>query len=75
MSDLLVTTEFVGTDEGRELIKMIFDTLGKDAIIIGSIIAMNAYVGDVKGMIPVPGFERVPPAQKRMRCDKFNVAV
>lgn len=76
VNNLLVTTKFVGIDDGFKLIKIMFDALKQTGtvIIIGSIIAMNAYPGLVKGMIPVPGFERVPPDQKRMRCDKFNVA-
>ena len=44
-----------------------------DAIIIGSIIAAQAFPGRVLAMVPAPGFERVPPAEKRMRDDKFTV--
>lgn len=74
ISEHLVTTEFVSTKDGEILLDLIFDTIDKPYV-VGSIIAMNAYPGRVVGMIPVPGFERVPPDQKRMRCDKFNVAV
>ena len=42
------------------------------AVIVGSIIAAQAFPGRVLAMIPVPGFERVPPAEKRMRDDKFT---
>lgn len=42
------------------------------AIILGSIIAAQAYPGRILGMVPVPGYERVPPEQKRMRVDKFT---
>lgn len=42
-------------------------------IIIGSIIAAQAYPGKVCAMIPAPGHERVPPAEKRMRTDKFTI--
>jgi len=42
-------------------------------IVLGSIIAAQAYPGRVLAMVPVPGFERVPPAEKRMRADKFTV--
>jgi len=42
------------------------------AIIVGSIIAAQAFPGRVFAMVPVPGFERVPPAEKRMRDDKFT---
>lgn len=42
-------------------------------IIIGSMIAAQAYPEEVVAMTPVPGFERVAPAEKRMRCDKFTI--
>jgi len=41
-------------------------------IIIGSIIAAQAFPGRVLAMVPVPGYERVAPAEKRMRDDKFT---
>ena len=44
-----------------------------DLIIIGSIMAAQAYPGLVCSMIPAPGFERVPPGEKRMLPDKFTV--
>ncbi len=43
------------------------------AIIVGSIIAAQAFPGRVLAMVPAQGFERVPPAEKRMRDDKFTV--
>lgn len=46
---------------------------GGKLIIIGSMIAAQAYPEEVVAMTPVPGFERVAPAEKRMRCDKFTV--
>ena len=42
-------------------------------IVIGSIIAAQAFPGEVVAMTPAPGFERVPPDQKRMNPDKFTV--
>ena len=42
------------------------------AVIIGSIIAAQAFPGRVLAMVPAKGFERVPPAEKRMRDDKFT---
>ena len=53
-------------------IEEIYDSVGKDAIIIGSMLAVQAYPNSVFGMVPVQGFERVPPDQKRMRTDKFS---
>lgn len=72
-----VKTEFVGTDIGKQNIadiKSAFASEGKNGIlvIVGSIIAAQAYPGEVVAMTPVEGFERVAPAEKRMRCDKFT---
>lgn len=43
------------------------------AVIIGSIIAAQAYPGRVVAMTPCPGYERVAPDQKRMNPFKFTV--
>lgn len=42
-------------------------------IIIGSVIAAQAYPGRVCGLVAAKGYERVAPAEKRMRLDKFNI--
>lgn len=42
-------------------------------LVIGSAIALQAYKGLVVGMTPVPGYERVAPADKRMSVTKFTV--
>lgn len=65
------TPTFVGTPEGDAIIAKIHQEL-PGAIIIGSIIAAQAYPGQVCGMTPVPGYERVAPADKLMRVDKFT---
>lgn len=63
---------------GKEAIETIREAFAKSEfrndklIIVGSMIAAQAYPGAVVAMTPVPGFERVPPAEKRMRCDKFT---
>ncbi len=68
----LVRTKFVATPEAeKELTTLELENPG--AIIIGSIIAAQAFPGRVLAMVPAPGFERVPPAEKRMRDDKFTV--
>lgn len=72
ISDLFVTTEFVGDEEGRAIITAIRE-VAPDVVIIGSIIAAQAYPGEVAAMVPAPGYERVAPDQKRMRCDKFTI--
>lgn len=72
-----VNTEAVDTPEGNEIIATIQQTLSDSCdflAIVGSMIAVNAYPGEVVGMVPVPGYERVAPAEKRMRCDMFSAA-
>lgn len=77
----LVTTHFVPTEEGWQLLDEIKKAWEADPRynpdyrlrIIGSIIACQAYPGMCQGMVPFPGFERVAPSEKRMRLDKFNV--
>jgi hypothetical protein len=41
-------------------------------IIVGSIISAQAYGERVVSLVPVPGFERKPPAEKLYHADKFN---
>ena len=77
VSDLFVRTEFVGTEEGKETIERIKSVYNRQfsngtLVIVGSIIAAQAYPGEVAAMTPVEGYERVAPDQKRMRCDKFT---
>lgn len=67
----LVCPVFVGTDAGREIARK---ALADGAhIVVGSIIAAQAYPGLVVGMTPAPGYERVPPAEKRMDPNKFTI--
>ena len=78
LDDLFVETVFVGTSEGKETIRDIEGTYrgteyNDRLVIVGSIIAAHAYPGKVVAMCPVPGYERVAPSEKRMRCDKFTV--
>ena len=74
----LVETRFVGTPEGEALIEEIkaqhaaSEDAGLTLRIIGSIIAAQAYAGEVVAMTPAPGFERVAPAEKRMNPRKFT---
>lgn len=77
VDDLFVRTKFEADPHGLEIIDTIEEAArdtGKRVVIIGSMIAVNAFPGRVAGMVPAPGFERVPPAQKKMRCDKFTIA-
>lgn len=70
-------------DDGIEIVKPGFgsdlDTLREllrmqkpYTIIVGSLIAAQAYPGVVYGMVPTIGFERVPEGMKRMNPRKFN---
>lgn len=78
VSKFLITTDFVQTEEGLETIEKIKSVYAKtshteELIIVGSIIAAQAYKGDVVAMTPCKGYERVAPAEKRMNCNKFTV--
>lgn len=67
----LVKTRFVADPESeKELVRLEKENPG--AVIVGSIIAAQAFPGRVFAMVPVTGFERVPPAEKIMRDDKFT---
>jgi len=72
--------KFEPTAEGAAIIAEIkkdfaeqYGTTGKTLVIIGSIIAAQAYPEEVAAMLPVPGYERVAPNEKRMRCDQFTM--
>lgn len=67
----LVKTAFVGTPEGENLIQKIRKE-APNAVIVGSIIAAQAYPGKVFAMTPMPGYERVAPSEKRMNPHKFT---
>lgn len=68
----LVRTHFVADAASEEALERL-ERDNPDAVIVGSIIAAQAFPGRVLALVPVPGFERVPPNQKRMRDDKFTV--
>ena len=65
-----VHTRFISIEKGRELAKA---AKAAGCVVVGSIIAAQAYPGLVCAMIPAPGYERVAPAEKRMNPDKFTV--
>ena len=67
------TPKFIPCEEGYNIINRIHEECGKETIIIGSILAAQSYPGLVYGMVPCVGYERVAPAEKHMRCDKFIV--
>ncbi|MBT9145629.1 MAG: hypothetical protein DDT42_01503 [candidate division WS2 bacterium] len=67
----LVRTTFVASAAEEEKVALL-ERDNPGAILAGSIIAAQAFPGRVFAMVPAPGFERVPPAEKRMRDDKFT---
>ena len=77
VDDLLVKTSFSGSSEGMKIIDAIQGTPmpegARRRLIVGSIIAAQAYPGLVVAMTPAPGYERVAPAEKRMSVSKFTV--
>ena len=66
---IFVRTDFIGDSHGRLIAEDAF--LKGATIVVGSIIAAQCYQG-VVAMIPCEGYERVPPAEKRMRPDRFT---
>lgn len=74
----LVRTVFKPSPEGLAFIESLmtgsvpgYQILEK--IVVGSIIAAQAYPGRVVAMTPAKGFERVPPAEKRMNLFKYTI--
>jgi len=65
-----VRTEFQADPEVEEIVREIAEKTG--AVIVGSTIAAQTFPGLVYAMTPVPGFERVPPSEKRMNPKKFT---
>ena len=68
----LVKPEFRPTPEGLRILERIKKNY-PDAIVVGSIIAAQAYPGEVYGLIPMKGYERAPVPEKRARDDVFSV--
>jgi len=64
-----VSTKYLPNQKGWELLEEVPDRV----VIIGSIIAAQAYSGVVFAMVPCSGFERVPIQEKRMRHNKFTM--
>ena len=62
---------FVGEEESELKLQELEKAL-PGVLIIGSVIAAQAYPGRVAAMIASPGFERKPPAEKRMSVSRFT---
>lgn len=68
----LVRTVFIPDTEQLRIVQELLQYY-YEVLLVGSIISAQAYAGDVVGMIPVQGYERVSSDKKLMRIDKFNV--
>ena len=67
----LVKAAFQTSPQGEEEL----DQIEKEAsgvLVLGSIISAQAYAGRVMAMVSAPGFERMPPAEKRFTIEKFT---
>ena len=73
-----VKTVFNPTEKGLNFVTNLTNGFTKkdlevdNIIIIGSMIAVNAYHG-VCGLTPMVGYERVAPALKKMNLNKFTI--
>src|SRR5262245_9332539 len=66
-----VTPTFMPSPDGEGLLAQISQEC-PGVLVVGSLIAAQAYPRRVVAMVAAPGFERVPPAEKRMRPDRFT---
>lgn len=73
----LVRTKFLKNDASQAFIQRILASRAHPAdpvpVILGSIIAAQAYPGWVVAMIATKGYDRLPPAEKRMNPFKFTI--
>ena len=80
-----VTEQVISTEDGITLVRPTFEqetasltaleeleAKNPGALIIGSLVAAQAYPGRVLGMTPAKGYERVPVDQKKMDGQKFS---
>lgn len=67
-----VATTFV-TDPASEAALAELEKNNPGSVIVGSLVAAQAYPGRVCGLVPAKGFERMPPNEKRMNPKKFNI--
>lgn len=67
----LVKTRFEAS-EADEAKLVDIESADPKSVVLGSIIAAQAFPGRVLAFVPAPGFERVPTSEKKMRADKFT---
>jgi len=65
----IVKQQWLPTPDGLRFLQ----ETSPDIIVIGSVIAAQAYPGMVKMLVPYYGYERAPHGLKRMRPDKFAI--
>lgn len=71
----IVETAFRPSEDGLEELKEIEEKQDSEYLIIVSAISLQAYKSfsqRVVMMTPAPGYERVPPSEKRMNPKKFS---
>lgn len=68
----LVKTAFETSLQGEAELEAIEKGL-PGVLILGSVISAQAYPGRVVAMISAPGFERMPPNEKRFTPEKFTI--
>lgn len=67
----LVSVRFVPNPDAITTLDKI-EAENPGAVIVGSIIAAQAFPGRVFALTAAPGYERRPPAEKRMNPNKFT---
>jgi hypothetical protein len=67
----LVRVRFVANADATAALEKLEEE-NPGAVIVGSMFAAQGFPGRVVAMIAAPGFERRPPAEKRMRPDRFT---
>ena len=67
----LVRVKFTASDDAIVAIEKL-EAEHPGAVIVGSMIAAQAFPGRVVGMVAAEGFERRPPAEKRMNPNRFT---
>lgn len=66
-----VRTAFVADEENTAALSRL-EAKNPDSLIVGSIIAAQAFPGRVLALTPAPGFERMPVAERLMSATKFT---
>jgi len=67
----ICTFEYLPSQEGRNMVDKLIEE-NPNAILVGSVVAAQAYLGDVYGIIPVNGSENLPPAERVFYGDRFS---